>query len=52
MRVKQEIDSLFQNLAWETDPDWPEKMAAINRKISHFWKEILERAPNSFSDDF
>jgi len=48
MRVKQEIDSLFQNLAWETDPDWEEKLAIIHDKISHFWLEILDREYNVF----
>jgi len=46
MRVKQEIDSMIQNLAWETDPDWPKKLMKINMKITHFWDVILDRDPN------
>jgi len=43
MRVKQEITSLIQNFAWETDPDWQEKLIKIRKEINHFWSEILER---------
>jgi len=48
MRVKQEITSLIQNLAWETDPDWEEKLATIHDKMTHFWLVILDREYNVF----
>jgi len=43
MRVKQEITSLIQNFAWETDPNWSVKLHAIETKIAYFWSDILER---------
>jgi len=43
MRVKQEITSLIQNFAWETDPDWEDKIDDIVEKIDYFWTVILDR---------
>jgi len=43
MRVKQEITSLIQNFAWETDPHWKDQLATIATKIDYFWTDILER---------
>jgi len=43
MRVKQEITSLIQNFAWETDPNWDKKILEIHTRIGYFWDEILDR---------
>jgi len=43
MRVKQEITSLIQNFAWETDPNWKEALNTFENKIKYFWSDILDR---------
>lgn len=45
---KQEIDSLIQNLAWETDPNWEIKLQSIRLRIHDFWKNELKRKYNEF----
>lgn len=36
---KQVIDSLLQNLDWETNPDWQQKMIIIDLNIKEYWNE-------------
>lgn len=39
---KQLIDSLLQNLDWETNPDWQGIMIAIDKEIIEYWNLYKE----------
>jgi len=48
---KQLIDSMIQNLDWETNPNWQINIITIDKKIKQFWREELEREYKTIYND-
>ena len=50
--AKQEIDSMIQNLQWETDPNWNSEIFEIRKKIFQYWEVFLDATYNQATHKF